>query len=153
MHRFTLNVDKVELTIEVTIIQDVPPAFSFCNPGNTTFQSLPPNNTLDLQPLVCTNSSCGGVTIHPVVLDPWIIHYSDVEATETESPATPSYVTIGERFNMTIRACMPESLTGIHLYATLPHEGASALVRLNDAFVEFIGSELLNTPLMEGDSK
>lgn len=126
---------------------------SFCNPGDTIFQSIPSNNTLNLLPLVCTNSSCGGVTIDPVILDPWIIHYSDVEATITESPATPSYVTIGERFNMTIKAHMPESWTGIYLFVTLPHEGSNVLVTLNDAYVTFIGSELLNTTLEEGDSE
>ena len=152
--RFLLNIDQVMLTINVTIIQDVAPAMTFCNPGNTTFQSLPCNNTLDLVPFVCTNASCGGVTIHPVILEPWIIHYSDVEATVSEvPPATISYVTIGERFNMTIKACLPESWTGIYLFATLPHEESSALVTLNDAYVTFIGSELLNTTLMEGDSK
>ncbi|WP_424626375.1 hypothetical protein [Achromobacter marplatensis] len=138
----------------MTIIQDVAPAMSFCNPGDTVFQSLPDNNTLQLLPLVCTNSSCGAVTIDPVILEPWVIHYSDVEATDTETPASPAYVTIGERFNMTIKACLPECWTGIHLFATLPHQGDSqVLVTLNDAYVTFIGSELLNTTLMEGDSK
>lgn len=149
-----MNEDEVELTIEVTIIQDVYPEQSFCNPGDTIFQSLPANNTLGLLPLVCTNSLCGGVTIDPVMLDPWIIHYSDVESTVTESPpASTSYVTIGERFNMTIRACMPESWTSIYLNVTLPHEDSHALVTLNDAYVTFIGSELLNTTLDVGDSE
>lgn len=152
--RFLLNTDQVKLIINVTIIQDVAPAMSFCNPGDAIFQSLPCNNTLDLLPLICTNSSCGGVTIDPVILDPWVIHFSDVEATITElPPATTSYVTIGERFNMTIKACLPESWTGIYLNATLPHEGLNALVTLNNAYVTFIGSELLNTTLMEGDSE
>ena len=97
-----MNAEKVELTIEVTIIQDVAPEMSFCNPGDTVFQSLPSNNTLDLLPLVCTNTSCGSVKIDPVVLDPWIIHYSSVEATLTETPANLSYATIGEQFNMII---------------------------------------------------
>ena len=151
--RFTLNVDKVELTIEVTIIQDVAPEMSFCNPGDTIFQSLPTNNTMDLLPLVCTNTSCGSVRIDPVILDPWVIHYSDVEATITETPASPSYVTIGEQFNMTTRACMPESWTGIVLNVTLPHQESTLLVTLNDAYVTFVGSELLNTTLLEDDSK
>jgi hypothetical protein len=106
-------------------------------------------------PLVCTNSSCGSVAIDPVILDPWIIHFSDVEATLTETPASPPYVTIGEMFNMTARACMPESWTGIFLNVTLPHddgEGSEDLVTVNDAYVTFIGSELLNTTLMEGDT-
>ncbi len=151
--RFTLNMDQVELTIEVTIIQDVTPQFSFCNPGDVIFQSFPENNTMNLLPLVCTNSSCGGVKIDPVILDPWIIHYSSVEATVTETPANPSYITIGEQFNMTIRACMPESWTGVVLNVTLPHQESTLLVTLNDAYVTYIGSELLNTTLMEDDSK
>lgn len=155
MHRFKLNVDRVELTIEVTIIQDVAPEMSFCNDGNSTFQSLPNNNTLDLVPLVCTNTSCGSVLIDPVILYPWVIEYSDVEATITElPPASTSYVTIGERFNMSIRAKMPECWTGIVLNVTLPHDAeGNSSVTLNDAYVTFIGSELLNTTIMEGDSK
>ena len=143
----------IELTIEVTIIQDVAPEMSFCNPGDAIFQSLPENNTLDLLPLVCTNSSCGSVTIKPVILDPWVIHHSDVEATVTETPANPSYATIGEQFNMSIRACMPESWTGIVLNVTLPHEDSTTLVTLNDAYVTFIGMELYNTTIFEGDSE
>lgn len=151
---FKLFTDKIELTVEVTIIQDVAPAESFSNPGDAIFRSLPCNNTFDLFPITCTNSSSGSVTIFPVILKPWVIHYSDVEATVTESPANPSYVTIGERFNMTILAFMPECWTGLHLYVTLPNQGSgSPLVTLNDAYVTFIGSELLNTTLMEGDSK
>lgn len=72
----------------------------------------------------------------------------------TESPANPNYVTIGERFNMTILTFMPECMTGLHLYVTLPNEGPDQpRVTLNDAYVTFLGSEILNTTLFEGDSK
>lgn len=143
----------MELTIEVTIIQDVAPEMSFCNPGDAIFQSFQENNTMSLLPLVCTNSSCGGVSINPVIIDPWIIHHSSVESTVTETPASPSYVTIGEQFNMTIRACMPECWTGIVLTVELPRQGSTTLVVVNDAYVTFIGSELVNTTLQEGDGK
>ena len=111
----------VELIIEVTIIQDVGPGMGFCNPGYAIFQSLPDNNTLNLLPVICSNTSCGGVRIRPVDLEPWILHFSELESTPTELPANPRYVSIGEWFNMTIRACMPESWTGIVLNVTLPH--------------------------------
>ena len=140
-------------TIEATIIQDVPPAYSFCNPGDSIFQSFPTNNPYNLLPLVCSNSSCGGVTIDPVILEPWVIEYSDVDATETMTPPEPNYLTIGERFNLSIMACMPESWTGIVLNATLPRTGSTLLVTLNDAYVTKIGSEVLNTTISVGDSK
>lgn len=140
-------------TILVTIIQDVPPAYSFCNPGDSVFQTLPNNNPLHLLPLVCANSSCGGVKIDPVVLHPWAINYSNVSATETMTPPDPNYVTIGERFNLSIMACMPESWTGIVLNTTLPRTGSTLLVTLNDAYVTFIGNELLFTTISVGDSK
>jgi hypothetical protein len=140
--------------IFVTIIQDVPPEFSFCNPGESIFRSLPIINELDLVPLVGTNSSCGDVKIDPVILNPWVIEYSDVEATETATPPEPNYVTIGERFNLSIMACMPESWTGIVLNATLPRINSTfSLVTLNDAYVTFIGSQLLFTTILVGDSE
>lgn len=151
--RFKLNVDRVELTLGVTIIQEVPPGVSYSNPGDTEFQSLPDDNILDLKPLYCTNSSSGSVRIHPVILDPWFIHWSDVDSTQTESPITPHFITINEQFNMTILACMPESFTSIRLFVLLPKIGSTPLVTVNDAYVTFIGSELYNTTLFEGDCK
>ena len=131
----------------------MPPAYSFCNPGESIFQSLPTKNPLNLLPLVCTNSSAGGVKINPAVLHPWVIEYSDVDTTETTTPPGPNYLTIGERFNLSILACMPESWTGIVLNATLPRTGSTLLVTLNDAYVTFIGSQLLFTTLSVGDSE
>ena len=127
---------------------------SFCNPGDAIFQTLPGDSLMNLVPLTCTNSSCGDVIIDPVILYPWVIRWSNVEVTDTEVPAnTSNYVTIGEQFNMTIMACMPESTTGIHLFVTIPHEDSVPLVSVNDAYVTFIGSELYNTNLMEGDGE
>ena len=55
---------------------------------------------------------------------------------------------------MTILAFMPECQTGLHLYVTLPNEGENKpQVTLNDAYVTFLGSEMLNTTLFEDDSK
>ncbi len=139
------------MTIGVTVIQDVAPTMSFCNPGNTIYKTLPEVNILDLYPLNCSNASCGDVTIDPVILHPWVILWSDVEATASEK--RPYYLTIGEQFNMTLRACMPESRTGIELFVTLPRIESEPVVTLNDAYVTFIGSELRNTILFEGDGK
>ena len=143
----------IELTVEVTIIQDVAPGMSFCNPVDTIFQSLPDENILNLIPLTCTNSSCGGVGINGVTLHAWVIEWSNIEVTDTESLTSPRYVTIGEQFNMSIMACMPESTTGIHLFVTIPYEDSVPLVSVNDAYVTFIGSELYNTTLIEGDGE
>ena len=151
--RFTLNFDRVELTLEVSIIQEVPPGVSYSNPGDTEFQSLPDDNPLGLRPIICTNSTSGSVKIDPVILHPWFIHWSDVGSTQTESPTTPHYVTINEQFNMTILACMPESFTSIRLFVFLPSTNSIPLVILNDTYVTFVGSELYNTTLFEGDGK
>lgn len=151
--RFTLNVDRVELTLGVTIIQEVAPSISLTNLGETEFHSLPEDNPWDLIPISCTNESSGSVLIHPVVLHPWFVHWSDVESTQTESPTSTHYITINEQFNMTILACMPESFTSIRLFVFLPQINSVPLVTVNDAFVTFIGSELYNTTLFEGDCK
>ena len=151
--RFTLFQEVVQVSIVVTIIQNVPPEFKFTNLGEAIFKSLPDDNLLMLLPLICTNETFGNVTINPVVLNPWIIEHSNVESTITETPANPSYVTIGERFNMSIRACMPESVTGIALNVTLPHSGSTLYVTLNDAYVTFIGPDVQNTIIFEGDSE
>ena len=151
--RFTLNYDRVELTLGVTIIQEVAPSISFSNPGDTEFRSQPEDNPWDLTPITCTNESSGSVHIDPVVLDPWFVHWSDVESTLTESPTSTYYITINEQFNMTILACMPESFTSIHLFVQLPNISSVPLVTVNDAYVTFIGSELYNTTLFEGDCK
>ncbi len=151
LFRFKLNVDRVVLTIGVTIIQDVAPTMTFCNPVNTIFQTLPEDNLLNLNPHNCSNISCGDVTIDPVILHPWVIPWSDVEATASEE--SPPYLTIGEQFNMTLRACMPESRTGIELFVTLPSIESEPVVTLDDAYVTFLGSELRNTIIFEGDGK
>ena len=93
------------------------------------------------------------MTIAPPEIYPWDIEFSDVEATLTETSESTIYLTIGERFNMSIIGCLPESWTGVYLYASLPEEESTSLVTLNDAYVVFIGSELLNTTLMENDSE
>ena len=54
---------------------------------------------------------------------------------------------------MTILACMPESFTSIRLFVRLPEISSVPLVTVNDAYVTFIGSELYNTTLFEGDCK
>ena len=151
--RFTLNVDRVELTLGVTIIQKVAPSISLTNHGETEFHSLPEDNPWDLFPISCTNESSGSVLIRPVVLQPWFVHWSDVESTQTESPTSTHYITINEQFNMTILACMPKSFTSIRLFVFLPQISSVPLVTVNDAFVTFIGSELYNTTLFEGDCK
>lgn len=151
--RFILNADKIELTIEVKVIQDVSPKFSFSNPGEVIFQTLPDDNPLSLAPIICTNTTSGSVNIHPVILHPWNITWSSVEATNTESPANPSYVTIGERFNMTTMACMPETHTGVELRVSVPQRDGMPAVRVMDAYVTFIGSNILNTTLQEGDGE
>lgn len=66
---------------------------------------------------------------------------------------TLHYITIGEQFNMTSLACMPESFTGIYHITSLPSSDNSPFVTVNDAYVTFIGSELHNTTLFMGDGK
>ena len=146
-----MNVDRVELTLGVSVIQEVAPGTTLALPGDAVFQSLPDDNLQDLAPIVCTNTSSGAVNIDPVILWPWFIRWSDVDSTQTESP--PHYITTGEQFNMTILACMPESFTSVRLFVVLPHISLVPQVTVNDAFVTFIGSELYNTTLFEGDCK
>lgn len=155
---FTLHTHRVELSLNVTIVQEVAPGISFCNPGDTIFEALPDNYTLSIAPLVCTNSSCGSVNIDQVVLNPWIVHWSNVPPTVTEDSEeeepNPHHVTIGEQFNTTIKACMPECLTGVNLCIDIPtHNDGEPKLRVDDAYVTFVGSELYNTTLFEGDSK
>lgn len=145
--------DRVELTLGVSIVQEVAPGISYSNPGESEFQSLPDDNPWDLIPLFCTNSSSGSVKITPVILHPWFVHWSNVDSTQTESPTSTHYVTISEQFNMTILACMPESFTSIRLFVFLPSLNSEPLVTLDDAYVTFVGSELYNTTLFEGDGK
>ena len=151
--RFKLNVDRVELTLGVSIIQEVAPGTRYSNPGDAEFQSLPDNTPWALVPLFCTNSSAGSVKIDPVYLHPWYIHWSSVNSTQTESPITPHYATISEEFNMTILACMPECVTSVLLTVYLPTRDSVSLVTVDDAYVTFVGSELYNTTLFEGDGK
>ena len=105
------------------------------------------------------SSNCSFTATHYInikecpIFHPWVIRWSNVETTDAEKPGSSNYVTIGEQFNMTIMACMPESTTGIHLFVTIPHEDSVPLVSVNDAYVTFIGSELYNTTLMEGDGE
>lgn len=154
LHSFQLNYHRVELTLAVTVVQEVAPGISFCNPGDSIFQALPDDNILDIVPWVCTNSSCGDVSIDPVILHPWFVHWSNVPATLSEDPISTHYITINEQFNMTILACMPECLTGVNLYVNLPtYSGGMPRVTVDDAYVTFVGTELHNTTLFEGDGE
>lgn len=142
----------------MTVIQEVAPGISFCNPGDSIFKALHENYTLNISPLVCTNSSCGNVQIDPVILHPWVVHWSDVPPTATEDVANQTieehHVTIEEQFNTTIEACMPECFTGVNLYVSIPiHTNGVPQLTVDDAYVTFIGSELYNTTLFEGDGK
>ena len=80
------------------------------------------------------DAECSG----SVTLDPWVIQFSDVEATST----TPnqSSLTVDERFNMTIRGCFEDGLAA-QLHVILPtHSPSISLVTLNNAFFTFIES-------------
>ena len=147
--------DRVELTLGVSIIQEVAPGISYSNPGDAEFQSLPDNNPWQLVPLFCTNSSSGSVKIREVYLHPWYVHWSSIDSTQTESPTTPHYATISEEFNMTVLACMPESVTSVLLTVYIPDTDSDSvpLVTVDDAYVTFVGSELYNTTLFVGDGK
>ena len=152
-HRFQLNVDRIELTLGVSIPQEVAPGTTYDILGETEFQSLPDDNILNVSPRLCSNSTLGSVKINPVVLNPWFIHWSDADTTQNESLATTQDITIGDQFNMTIMVCMPESITSVRLLVLLPNINSVPLVTVNDTYVTFIGSELYNTILSEGDCK
>ncbi len=141
----------------MTVIQEVAPGISFCNPGDTIFEALPDNYTLNISPLVCTNSSCGSVKIDPVILYPWVVHWSNVPCTATEDIVNQTinqhHVTIEEQFNTTIEACMPECFTGVNLYVSIPTHNGVPKLTVDDAYVTFIGSELYHTTLFKGDGK
>jgi len=121
--------------------------------GKVIFAALPFNNMFSLIPSVCANATFGNVTILSVNLDPWELRHSDIQATGLNPKTGENYIAIGEQLTLTVKVCMPESQTGIHLYATLPHEGETVFVVLNDAYVEFIGSNLLNATLVQGSGE
>ena len=146
-----LNLDHIILTLNVTeIIQHVAPKESIGANGFAEFRSLPDNNTLGLPGILCTNSSSNGVTILPPILDPWIVRWSTLEATLTE---TEGHLTISERFEMKIYGCVPESFTQVHLIITLPMGEANASVYVNYATVLFVGDDLHNRTLEAGDGE
>ncbi len=68
-------------------------------------------------------------------LDPLIIQYSSVEATQTDDPPDISYLSVGENFNMTSRACIEDGEPA-HLFVFLP-----AVITVNDYFFTFINSD------------
>lgn len=141
-----MDKDRVELTLAVSGI-------TFSNYGDAEFQSLPDNNPWQVLPFSCTNSSESLVKIPPVNLHPWYIHWSSTDSTQTESPTTPHYVTVGEEFNMTVLACMPESVTSVLFTVYLPETNLVPLVSVDDAYVTFVGSEVHNTTLAMSDCK
>ena len=140
--------------LNVTVVQEVAPGISFSNPGSTIFRALPVDNVLNITPLTCTNSSSGSVSIHPVIVSPWVVHWSNVDPTATEdfpTAVSEHHVTRDEQFNTTVKACLPECLTGLDFYVIIPTDSGEPVVTVDDAYVMFVGSDILNATLFPGD--
>ena len=142
--------------LNVTVVQEVAPGISFSNLGSTIFSALPVDNLLNITPLTCTNTSSGSVSILPVIVSPWVVHWSNVDPTATEDfPVVVSehHVTRDEQFNTTVKACLPECLTGLDFYVIIPTDGGEPVLTVDDAYVTSVGSDLLNATLSPGDGK
>ena len=125
------------------IVQEVAPLDTLYAWGEAVFYSLPQGNVSSLPGIVCSNATIATVPIIPVILDPWAFTVVQRRSSTTPVPV----VTIGNRLDMTIHACVPEMLSSLVMNMAIP------LVRVDNATVVQIGPKLLHRTLNAGDGK
>ena len=123
------------------IVQEVAPLDTLYAWGEAVFYSLPQGNTSSLPGIFCSNATIATVPIIPVILDPWA--FTVVQRRSSTAPV----VTIGDRLDMTIHACVPEMLSSLVMNMAIP------LVIVDNATVVQIGPKLLHRTLNAGDGK
>ena len=123
------------------IVQVVAPLDELYTWGETVFYSLPQGKGSSLTGILCSNATTATVWILPVNLDPWT--YTIVQRRYSTVPV----VAIGDRLNMTIRACVPEVFSSLILYVSIPP------VAVDNATVVVVGFSLLHRTLKAGDGK
>ena len=123
------------------VVQEVAPLDALYTWGEATFYSLPQDNEASLPGIFCSNTTSSGLSILPVIVDPW--EFTVIQRRNSTVPV----VTIGDHLSLTIRACVPEIFSGLVLYADIPQ------VLLDNATVIQVGSKLLRRTLEAGDGK